>query len=95
MRKKWKKVVSEGLGKNICSNKYAAAAAKSLQPCPTLGDPIGQPTRLPRPWDSPGKNTGAGCRFLLHQTSIAKYKSVQGIFFFFASLMTSNKSLLS
>ena len=25
-----------------------------------------QPTRLPRPWDSPGKNTGVGCYFLLH-----------------------------
>ena len=25
-----------------------------------------QPTRLPRPWDSPGKNTGVGCHFLLH-----------------------------
>ena len=24
-----------------------------------------QPTRLPHPWDSPGKNTGAGCHFLL------------------------------
>ena len=24
-----------------------------------------QPTRLPCPWDSPGKNTGVGCRFLL------------------------------
>ena len=24
-----------------------------------------QPTRLPRPWDSPGKNTGIGCHFLL------------------------------
>ena len=24
-----------------------------------------QPTRIPRPWDSPGKNTGAGCHFLL------------------------------
>ena len=23
-----------------------------------------QPTRLPRPWDSPGKNTGVGCHFL-------------------------------
>ena len=43
-------------------NKYdAAAAAKSLQSCPTL-----QPhRRLPRPWDSPGKNTGVGCHFLL------------------------------
>ena len=42
-----------------------AAAAKSLQSCPTLCDPRQQPTRLPRPWDSPGKNTGVGCHFLL------------------------------
>ena len=25
----------------------------------------GQPTRRPRPWDSPGKNTGVSCHFLL------------------------------
>ena len=45
----------------------AAAAAKSLQSCPTLCDPIdsSQPTRLPHPWDSPGKNTGVGCHFPL------------------------------
>ena len=24
-----------------------------------------QPTSMPRPWDSPGKNTGVGCHFLL------------------------------
>ena len=24
-----------------------------------------QPTRFPRPWDSPGKNTGVDCHFLL------------------------------
>ena len=24
-----------------------------------------QPTRLPNPWDSPGKNTGVDCHFLL------------------------------
>ena len=24
-----------------------------------------KPTRHPRPWDSPGKNTGVGCHFLL------------------------------
>ena len=39
-----------------------AAAAKSPQSCPTLCDPI---DRLLRPWDSPGKNTGVGCHFLL------------------------------
>ena len=43
----------------------AAAAAKSLQSCPTLQPQRRQPTRLPRPWDSPGKNTGVGCHFLL------------------------------
>ena len=42
--------------------KKVAAAAKSLQSCPTHRR---RPTRLPRPWDSPGKNTGVGCHFLL------------------------------
>ena len=37
--------------------KAAATAAKSLRSCPTLCDPP--------PWDSPGKNTGVGCHFLL------------------------------
>src|SRR5574337_891781 len=27
-----------------------------------------QPTRLPHPWDSPSKNTGVGCHFLLQET---------------------------
>ena len=27
--------------------------------------PHRQQSRLPRPWDSPGKNTGVGCHFLL------------------------------
>ena len=39
-----------------------AAAAKSLQSCLTLCDPRdGSPPGSPRPWDSPGKNTGVGC----------------------------------
>ena len=43
-----------------------AATAKSLQLCPTLWDPHRQqPTRPLCPWDSPGKNTGVGCHFLL------------------------------
>ena len=44
---------------------FAAAAAKSLQSYPTLEPHRQQPTRLPRPWDSPGKNIGVGCHFLL------------------------------
>ena len=44
----------------------AAAAAKSLRSCPTLCDPIdGSPPSSLHPWDSPGKNTGVGCHFLL------------------------------
>ena len=43
----------------------AAAAAKSLQSCLTLRPHRRQPTRLPRPWDSPGKNTEVGGHFLL------------------------------
>ena len=43
----------------------AAAAAKLLQSCPTLRPQRWQSTRLSHPWDSPGKNTGVGCHFLL------------------------------
>ena len=42
-----------------------AAAAKSLQSCPTLCNPIDGSPPGSRPWDSPGKNTGVGCHFLL------------------------------
>ena len=37
-----------------------------------------QPTRLPRPWDSPGKNTGVGCHFLL-QCRKVKVKSLSRV----------------
>ena len=42
-----------------------AAAAKSLQSCPTLCDPKMAAHQAPHPCDSPGKNTGVGCHFLL------------------------------
>ena len=43
-----------------------AAAAKSPQSCPTLCDLIdGSPPGSPCPWDSPGKNIGVSCHFLL------------------------------
>ena len=48
------------------SDDKATATAKSLQSCPTLCDPIeGSPAGSPGPWESPGKNTGVGCHFLL------------------------------
>ena len=44
----------------------SAAAAKLLQSCQTLCDLIdGSPLGSPHPRDSPGKNTGVGCHFLL------------------------------
>jgi len=35
-----------------------------------------QPTRLPRPWDSPGKNTGVGCHFLLQCMRVKRESEV-------------------
>ena len=35
-----------------------------------------QPTRLPCPWDSPGKNTGVGCHFLLQCTKLKSESEV-------------------
>ena len=35
-----------------------------------------QPTRLPCPWDSPGKNTGVGCHFLLQCTKVKSESEV-------------------
>ena len=35
-----------------------------------------QPTRLPRPWDSPGKNTGVGCHFLLQYMNVRSESEV-------------------
>ena len=35
-----------------------------------------QPTRLPRPWDSPGKNTGVGCHFLLQCMKVKSQNEV-------------------
>ena len=51
---------------NESYDKPSAAAAKLLQSCPTLCDPRdSSPPCSPCPWDSPRKNTGVGCHFLL------------------------------
>ena len=47
------------------SSPILATAAKSLQSCLTLCDIIDGIPPGSRPWDSPGKNTGVGCHFLL------------------------------
>ena len=49
------------------------AAAKSLQSCPTLCDPIDSG---PPGWDSPGKNTEVGCHFLLQCMRVVSEREV-------------------
>ena len=49
----------------------------SLKSCPTLCDPTDGSPPGSRPWDSPGKNTGVGCHFLL-QSDLAWKKTGQG-----------------
>ena len=48
--------------------------------CLNLGDPVRphrrQPTRLPHPWDSPGKNIGVGCHFLLQCMKVKRESEV-------------------
>ena len=46
------------------SHLQCTAAAESLQ-SDSVRPHRRQPTRLPRPWDSPGKNSGVACHFLL------------------------------
>ena len=53
-----------------------ATAAKSLQSCLTVQTRRQQPTRLPHPWDSPGKNTGVGCHFLLQCIKVTSESEV-------------------
>ena len=65
-----KSFIEDVLLEEVCDSGFpggaAAAAATLLQLCPTLCDPIDRsPPGSPRPWDSPGKNTGVGCHFLL------------------------------
>ena len=51
-----------------------------LLSCFSLSDSVWphgrQPTRLPHPWDSPGKNTGVGCHFLLQCMKVKSEREV-------------------
>ena len=48
--------------------------------CSVMSDPQRphglQPTRLPHPWDSSGKNTGVGCHFLLQCMKVKSEREV-------------------
>ena len=55
-----------------------------------------QPTRLPRPWDSPGKNTGVGCHFLLQCMKVKrKVKSLSHVWLFATPWTAAHQAPLS
>ena len=50
-----------------------------------------QPTRLPHLWDSPGKNTGVGCHFLLQCMKVISESEVPlGLRLFLSTYLTSS-----
>ena len=57
----YEKVIEDNLENSSSSNSSVSrsVASDSLQPHGL------QPARLLCPWDSPGKNTGVGCHYLL------------------------------
>ena len=57
-------------GDQMLSCQVTTVVSDSLQPHRR------QPTRLPRPWDSPGKNTGVGCHFLLQSMKVKNEREV-------------------
>ena len=61
------------VGKPSTHSAAAAAAAKSLPLLPHRQ----QPTRLLHPWDSPGKNVGVGCHFLLQCMKVKSLSCVR------------------
>ena len=63
----------------LLDNIYYLSLSLVAKSCPTLVTPWTVARQVPLPWDSPGKNTGVGCHFLL-----------QGIFL----IQESNQGLL-
>ena len=53
-----------------CCCQVASVMSDSVRP------PRRQPTRLLHPWDSPGKNTGVGCHFLLQRMKVKSESEV-------------------
>ena len=73
-------------GDSTCSGQAQPHGQQNQHPCcyclatSVVSDSVRphrrQPTRLPRPWDSPGKNTGVGCHFLLQCMKVKSQSEV-------------------
>jgi len=61
---------------HLYSNYSAAAAAVASVMSDSVRPRRQQPTRLLCPWDSPGKNTGVGCYFLLQCMKVKNEREV-------------------
>ena len=61
---------SRQYGTGCCCCLVASVVSSSVRPQRL------QPTRLPHPWDSPGKNTGVGCHFLLQCMKVQSEREV-------------------
>ena len=57
--------IKYSLNDKVRDREQVTVIAKSRQLFPTLCDPIDGSPPGSHPWDSPGKNTGVGCHFLL------------------------------
>ena len=62
--------------RGISTQWTAAAAAAASVVSDSVRPHRRKPARLPRPWDSPGKNTGVGCHFLLQCVKVKSESEV-------------------
>ena len=60
----------KGIGSSAAAAAVASVVSDSVRPHRR------QPTRLPCPWDTPGKNTGVGCHFLLQLMEVKSESEV-------------------
>ena len=76
----WGMWIETGICSNILAGsrwKLFAAAAKSHQSCSTLCNPTDGSPPASRLRDSPGKNTGVGCHFLLQCVKVKSFSCVR------------------
>ena len=64
------------LGRKVMTNLLLLLLLSRFSRVRLCATPWRQPTRLCRPWDSPGKNTGVGCHCLLHCVKVKSESEV-------------------